>query len=162
MGEIGVTPSHGFPAWVIRKVTRSPYAHAFIATGNGDEIIEAEPNGARIGHASEYRTVVWLRGLTDGLNGAQRVLIVAWARRHLGTPYSWIDDAMIGFADLFHWAPRWMRPRLASDSTLMCSQLCVAAVEAGGRDLFPNSPDGAVSPGDLARANEALTKGAKP
>lgn len=162
-GWIGVTPSKGFIPLMIRLVTRSPHAaHAFIATGVDDEIIEAEPDGARRGHASEYADVIWLENLAAPLSVAQRAGAVAWAVAHLGTPYSWVDDAEIGFVSLFHWAPRWMRRRLASIAQLMCSQLCAAAYLYGADDdLFGAAlPPGGVSPGALLRLDRARGKAA--
>ena len=157
-GTVGVTPASGWVAQCIRWITRSRAAHAFIATGNGDEIIEAEPGGARRGHASDYRKVWWLDELTAGMTPEQRRTAVAWAVAHIGTPYSFVDDAYIGFARLFHWAPGWMRRWLASDQTLECAQLCDAALLAGGRDLFPGRPAGSVAPSDLDRLNSRLSK----
>lgn len=155
-GWIGVTPASGFVPWCIRLITRSPHAaHAFIATGNGTQVVEGEPEGARYGDASGYPDVTWLVGLAAGMTPQQRATVVAWAVAHLGTPYSWIDDAEIGFTRLFGWAPRWMRRRLRSTRTLMCSQLCDAAYLAAGVDLFADGrPAGAVSPGDLYRLNQ--------
>jgi uncharacterized protein YycO len=140
-------------AWVIRAVTRAPVAHAFLATGNGTQIIEGDPRGARYSDATRYRDVTWLTHLSEGLTDAQRAEAVQWAVAHLGTPYSWLDDAYIGFQRLFGWAPKWMQSILSSDHTLMCSQLCCAAYRSVGVDLFPGRPDGAESPGDLWRLN---------
>jgi uncharacterized protein YycO len=159
-GDIGVTPSRGFVAWAIRAITGSPHAaHAFLATGDGTQIIEGDPHGARLNDAGHYRNVTWLTNLSAGMADAQRELVVAWARAHLGTPYSWIDDAEIGLVRVFHWAPGWMRRRLRSDRTLMCSQLCDAAYHAAGVDLFTDGrPAGGVSPGDLWRLNRARSR----
>ena len=156
---IGLTRGHGLFGALVRAVTRSKWGHAFIATGVGDEIIEAEPTGAQRAHAAKYSgEMVWLPALTSGMTPADRQAAVAWAVDHLGTPYSWVDDLEIGFVDLFGWAPGWMKARLASDSTLMCSQLCVGALRAGGHDLFPTRPDGGVSPGDLGNLAARLQK----
>lgn len=152
-GTIGVTPSSGFVPWLVRVVTRGPVAHAFIATGRGDEIVEGEPGGARLGHASEYKVVYWLTGLAAGMSTVERARAVVWAVDHLGTGYSFLDDLSIGLEDLFGWTPPFMRRRLASTRTLMCSQLCDAALQAGGLELFPDRPAGAVSPNDLYRLN---------
>lgn len=157
-GLIGVVPSRGFVAWAIRRITRSQVAHAFIATGRSDLIIEADPNGARLSRARYHARVVWLSGLRSRLTDAQGAAAAQWARQHIGTPYSWIDDAEIGFVDLFGWAPGWMRSRLRSDKTLMCSQLCVEAYRAAGVDLFPGRPGGAVSPGDLLRLEQGVSR----
>jgi uncharacterized protein YycO len=150
-GTIGLTPSHGFVARCIRLITRGPYAHAFIATGRGFEVVEGDPNGAKYSDARRFSKVVWLEDLTAGMSLPDRQRAVAWAVAHLGTPYSWIDDAAIGWRDLFGFALPGSKRRLASDATLMCSQLCVAALRAGGRDLAPGEPDGGISPNDLWR-----------
>lgn len=153
-GDIGVVPSHGFVAWAIRTITRAPVAHAFIYVGNR-HIIEADPKGMRWNDVTSHPMRQWLSNLSRDLTADQRAKIVDYMRAHIGTPYSWIDDAEIGFTDLFHWAPGFMKRRLRSDRTLMCSQACVAAYRAAGVDLFPNRPEGAVSPGDLWKLNEA-------
>lgn len=155
-GTIGVTPSRRFVAWAIRVLTRCPQAaHAFVATGKGDEIIEGDPHGARRSHARYYPRVVWLEDLAAGLSDAQRAEVVAWAVSRLGTPYSWLDDLEIGLVDVFGWAPAFLRRRLRSDRTLMCSQLCDAAYRAAGVELFADGrPAGGVSPADLYRLNE--------
>jgi hypothetical protein len=156
-GDIGVTPSSGFAAWVIRVATRSPHAaHAFLATGNGTQVIEGDPHGARYNDARHYRDVTWLTNLSAGMTDAQRAEAVAWAVKHLYTPYSWVDDAEIGLVDVFHWAPGWMRRRLRSNRHMMCSQFCDADYHAVGRDLFRDGrPAGGVSPGDLYKLNAA-------
>ena len=59
-GSYGVVRTSGFVAWTIRKLTRSTYDHAFIVTGFDGTIIEAEPNGARIGQITEYDDVAGL------------------------------------------------------------------------------------------------------
>lgn len=156
-GIVGVTPSRGFVPWLIRTVTRGPVAHAFITTGNGDEIVEGDPHGARRNRASQYRRVYWLLNLTAGMTAEQGVLAAGWAIERLGTPYSWLDDLAIGLVDLFGWAPACLRRRLASSRTLMCSQLVDAALEFAGWDLFTDGrPSGGVSPNDLFRLDEQL------
>ena len=154
--SIGVTRSKGFVPWAIATITRGPWAHAFIATGHGFQVIEGDPRGARYNDCRSYRKVEWLENLTAGMSLADRQAAVAWAVEHLGTPYSWIDDALIGWRDLFGFSLPFTKRRLASDKTLMCSQLCVAALRAGGRDLAPGRPDGGISPNDLWRLDRSL------
>lgn len=152
VGDIGVTPSRGFVAWCIRAITRCPgAAHAFVYIGDG-RIVEADPHGARVAKPSNYPRVQWLTLLSEDLTDVQRDQIKVWCLAHLGVPYSWQDDAAIGLTDLFGWAPRFLRDRLNSQRTLMCSQLAVDAYRSVGVDLFPGIPGGAISPGDLWRA----------
>lgn len=156
LGDIGVVTSPGFVSWAIRKITRSPVSHAFIYAGDG-LVLEGWSSGLRWNKVSAYPDVVWLTNLSRNLTPVQRADIVAWMRAHLGTPYSFLDDAEIAFVDLFHWAPHFMRDRLRSDATLMCSQACVASYrEAAHDDLFPTKPAGAVSPGDMWKLNRSL------
>lgn len=161
VGDIAVTPSRGIIAAGIRLVTHCPEAaHALVYTGlvpgsqPGQTAIEADPHGARPANPHKYPRVTWLTGLSARLTGPQRDQIRIWCIAHLGTPYSWLDDAAIGMVDVFGWAPACLRARMRSDATLMCSQLCVEAYRAAGVDLFPGLPGGAVSPGDLWRANQ--------
>lgn len=151
-GDFGVTRTSGFGSWVIRVVTRSKYNHAFIVI-DAEHLIEGEPGGARPNKLTAYPHAAYSSiNLTD----AQRNQIVAWAKAHIGTPYSWLDDLEIGLVDLFGWAPKWMRKRLSSTRTLMCSQLVDAAYAAAGVQLFSDGrPAGGVSPGDLARLIDA-------
>jgi uncharacterized protein YycO len=154
-GDIGVVTGPGFVAWAIRMVTRAPVSHAFVYVGSG-RVIEGWQSGVRYNDLSNFTGVIWLTNLSAGLSIQKRLAVVDYCARHLGTPYSWIDDAEIGFSDLFGWAPRWMRRRLRSDRTLMCSQLCDQAYQSAGVMLFKDGrPAGAVSPGDLWRANQA-------
>lgn len=145
-GDFGVTACGGLMGRLIRWATRSSVNHAFVYITDG-RVVEGDPHGARYNTADSYPNAVWSNlPLTD----LQRAQISIWAVAHLGTPYSWLDDVEIGLTKLFDWSPRWMRRRLASDRTLMCSQLVAAAYEAAGIDLFPNRPNGSVTPGDLA------------
>ena len=147
LGDFAVVATGGWPSAVIRWVTRSKVNHAVLYIGNG-YVVEGEPAGARVTPVSNYGDkLIWANWpLTD----EQRPAVAAWGKAHIGTPYSWLDDAAIGLADLFHWVPGILRKRLASTSTLMCSQLVDAAYAAAGVQLFPDGrPAGAVSPGDL-------------
>lgn len=121
-GDIGVVASPGFVGRMIRLITRSTVNHAFVALGDG-RVVEGWQSGARYNDVTAYPSVQWLTNLSSSLTASQRTLICAYATMHIGTPYSWVDDAEIGFTDMFGWAPRWMRRRLASDRTLQCSQL---------------------------------------
>jgi len=80
-----------------------------------------------------------------------RAAIVDHARGHIGAPYSWVDDACIGLADMFRWhVPTWVRTRLARPDRLMCSQLVDTAYLKAGVHLFSDGrPPGMVAPSDL-------------
>ena len=146
LGAFGVTATNGWKAWVIRAVTRSTVNHAFVAVGNG-RIIEANPFGADLGWVGEYPHAIWSDAPPDGKGPA----VAAAAIRLKGTPYSWIDDACIGLADVFGWhVPEPVRKRLTRRTRLMCSQLVDTAYRDAGLELFHDGRiAGDVSPGDL-------------
>lgn len=146
-GDFAVVNTGGsLVARLIRWATRSPVNHAFVYVGGG-QIIEAEPNGAQLADVRKYPDAIWA---DVDLTQPERTGIVSWARGHLGTPYSWVDDLEVGLVDVFGWAPKFMRDRLASTATLQCAQLVDAAYAAAGVQLFDDGrPCGGVSPGDL-------------
>jgi hypothetical protein len=153
LGDFGVTRTNGPAAWLIRLVTRSAVNHAFVFVGNG-QIVEANPSGAAIGTVTEYPHAIWSHvALTTqqrhAINNAARGFTTANDGK--GIPYSWVDDACIGLADLFGWhVPEPVRARLSKRTRLMCSQLVDRAYSMAGVHLFPDGRiDGDVSPGDL-------------
>ena len=147
LGAFGVTATSGWKAWVIRAVTRSDVNHAFVYVGDG-RIVEANPSGAAVGNVDEYPHAIWSH---MALTTQQRHAIANAADTLVGTPYSWVDDACIGLADLFGWhVPEPVRARLSGRSRLMCSQLVDVAYSKAGVHLFPDGRiPGDVSPGDL-------------
>jgi cell wall-associated NlpC family hydrolase len=143
LGDFGVTRTNGPAAWLIRLVTRSAVNHAFVYVGNG-QIVEANPSGAAIGTVDEYPNAIWSH---VALTTQQRHAINNAARSLVGTPYSWVDDACIGLADLFGWhVPEPVRARLNRRDRLQCAQLVDTAYAMAGVHLFV---DGRV-PGDCA------------
>jgi hypothetical protein len=153
LGAFGVTATSGWKAWVIRRVTHSAVNHAFIYVGDG-QIVEAQPSGATVSPAVDYPNAIWSHvPLTTqqrhAINNAARGFTTANDGK--GIPYSWVDDACIGLADLFGWhVPEPVRARLNRKSRLMCSQLVDRAYSMAGVHLFPDGRiDGDVSPGDL-------------
>lgn len=160
LGAFGVTATPGWKAWVIRAVTRSTCNHAFVYVGaqtfdyngrryvNEPAIVEANPSGAALAPLTEYPHAIWSH---MALTTQQRHAIANAAHALVGTPYSWVDDACIGLADLFGWhVPEPVRHRLNRRDRLMCSQLVDRAYAMAGVQLFPDGRlSGDVSPGDL-------------
>lgn len=146
-GDFGVVTTSGWAARLIQTVTRSHYNHAFIYAGNG-RIIEARPSGAGYG-TLDYPAVLWSN---VPLNPLERDNVVAAAVKMIGTPYSWVDCAAIGIADLFgQHIPELVRKRLNRRDRLMCSQLVDTAYLLAGVHLFSDGRvPGDVSPADLA------------
>lgn len=147
LGAFGVVATGGWQAWCIRKVTRSPVNHAFLFLGD-DDIVEGDPKGAQISPVTKYPDAVWS---TMPLTDVQREWIAAHGFWHVGTPYSWLDDAAIGLADIFgHKLPPLIRRFLSRKDRLMCSQLVDVSYQEAGVHLFDDDRlPGDVSPGDL-------------
>lgn len=147
-GQIGLIPHpHGWVEHAIETVTRAPVHHVVVAITE-TLVIGADPAGATVHRVSDYPDAVWSHfGLTD----QQRHAIVVWASAHVGTPYSFLDDAAIGIALLSGIpTPRWVQERLSSDRHLQCAQLADAAYLAAGLHLFDDGRlPGAVYPGSF-------------
>ena len=147
-GDFFVVATPGWQAWCIRVITRSPVNHAFMLTETG-RIIEADPGGVREVDLSNYDGMYQVWSNLD-VSPLTKAAVVVAARSHLGDPYSWIDDACIGLADLFgiH-VPAAVRRRLADPSRLECAQLMDEAYLEVGVHLFS---DGRI-PGDVSPAS---------
>ena len=146
-GDYFVVRTNGWAGVLIRWVTRSTVNHAGILV-NGGAVVEARPAGAGYAAARDYTAATWSHfPLTD----AQRVAIIGAANGLVGTPYSWVDCACVGLADLFGInVPEPVRKRLRRRDRLMCSQLVDTAYLDAGVHLFSDGRiPGAVSPGDL-------------
>jgi hypothetical protein len=126
------------------------YQHAVLVLDN-DELIEAEPGGARIRPVSEYdgTNVVWSDWpLTD----AERAAIVAAGRSLEGTPYSFLDYAMLA-AHRLHIPVPGLRRYIASTGHKICSALVDLGYKLGGQTMFDDRRwDGDVTPMALVPA----------
>jgi hypothetical protein len=96
----------------------------------------------------EYPHAIWSH---VALTTQQRHAINNAARSLVGTPYSWVDDACIGLADLFGWhVPEPVRKRLNRRDRLQCAQLVDRAYTMSGVHLFQDGRiEGSVAPSDL-------------
>jgi cell wall-associated NlpC family hydrolase len=125
------------------------WEHAFVFVGDG-QIVEAMPGGARLADVSEYdgRPLLWSTGripLTDG----QRAAVAGAARGFLGVPYGFGDYLSLALLR-FHVRPGWVKRRVASNRTMICSQLVDASLLAAGVHLYADGRiPGDVTPGDL-------------
>lgn len=128
--------------------SRSPAVHAFVVVSKDGLIIEAQPQGACTGHASDYPTAVYS---TWVLTTEQQQAIVAAAYSLVGTPYNWLDDLALGLTRRFGWhLPQFVLRRVASPDHLQCAQLVDLAYAKAGIILFADGrPGGDVTPGDL-------------
>ncbi|WP_037603450.1 hypothetical protein [Streptacidiphilus rugosus] len=124
--------------------------HAFVYVGD-DQLVEAEPGGARLAQLEEYagRPVAWSTGHV-AMTDEQRSAVVEAARSFLGVPYSARDYVALALWH-FHLRIPWARHVMASRRSMICSQLCDAALLAAGVHLFADGREpGDVTPADLA------------
>jgi|SRR5882724_1905405 len=124
----------------------SEFEHAFIVLDD-EEILEAEPGGARIMPLSEYdgTNVVYSDWpLTD----EQRSAIVREARPLVGTPYSWLDYLALALRR-FHVPIPHLRRYIAATGHMLCSQLADEVYRRAGVQLFNGRDPGDVTPADL-------------
>jgi hypothetical protein len=126
------------------------YQHAVLVLDN-DELIEAEPGGARIRPVSEYdgTNVVWSDWpLTD----TERAAIVAAGRSLEGVPYSFLDYVALA-AHRLHIPIPGLRRYIASTGHEICSALADLGYQLGGKTMFADHRWlGYVTPMALLRA----------
>jgi uncharacterized protein YycO len=127
----------------------STYSHAGILLDHTGSILEAEPGGARIAHADEYRDqLVWSSwSLTQG----DRLSLVRRARGLVGVPYSALDYfAML--AHRIHLPMPGLKRYIAADAHMICSQLVDETYRRAGFQMFRDGRwPGYVTPQDLAQ-----------
>jgi uncharacterized protein YycO len=121
------------------------YSHAFITLG-GTEIVEAEPNGARIGSVTEYTDGRPLFVSSPELTEDKGEAIADRATLLIGTPYGFLDYLAIAF---HHWHLPGLKFIAARSSSMICSTLAVFSYKDEGIDLFPELLPGYVTPAML-------------
>lgn len=139
----------------------APVNHAVLYVGpqagfGKPQLIEARPHGAGFADWDAYgESMIWLPQLISG----DPHRIAATALSFLGVGYGWLDLVAIAFAQQrfrqlvkdrpLDAQPWWVR-RVESMHTLICSQLCDAAYQLSGVQLFDDARiPGLVSPADL-------------
>lgn len=125
------------------------YQHAGLCVG--DQVIEAMPGGAILTPLSRYTCcatgdTVW-SNLPLGV--AEQEAIASSGLALEGTPYFWGDYFSLALEQL-HIRPAWVRRRVATSKSMICSQLVDRAYANAGFHLFADGRDpGDVTPGDL-------------
>jgi uncharacterized protein YycO len=147
LGAFMVTPTGGWFAKLIRKVTHSKVNHAAVYVGAGF-IVEAEPHGARVHLASHYPNAIWSE---PPISVHTQLAIIHAALDLVGTPYNYLDILAQFLVRSFNWkAPKWALKRISDPSRLQCAQLVDVAYDKAGVKLFADGrPNGLVAPSDL-------------
>jgi uncharacterized protein YycO len=154
MSDIGryvVVRTGGFPAWVIRRATHSPYNHAFIIVSDEGDIVEAQPGGVVKSHISRYKGCQAAWNEHENYLPDEAEAVAQKALSLVGVPYNDIDIVELGLESLGHpW--NWLAKIAAGDGELICSQLVVVCGKAGLMNWQCGKPTPAdVTPGDLGR-----------
>jgi hypothetical protein len=125
------------------------YQHAGLCVG--DQVIEAMPGGAILTPLSYYTdrppgSTIW-SDLPLGVTEADAVASAGLALKD--TPYFWGDYFSLALEQL-HIRPAWVKRRVATSTSMICSQLVDRAYANAGFHLFADGRDpGDVTPGDL-------------
>lgn len=157
-GDIGLTQISGEVGKLIRIGQWlngdgfADYQHAFVYVG-GDQIIEAEPGGARLAPVSEYSNIYWCRNLSKNFNPADRAAIVAAALKFKGVPYSAADYLALAAKRLHIPAPH-LDKFVKSTGHVICSQLCAASYDQAHLPIYDHWT-GWVTPLDLYNSDKA-------
>lgn len=154
-GDFALTRIEGWTGRLIRaglwlNGDGSPVQHALVYVGGG-MVVQAMPNGAEyIPLVDASPPVVWSTGKIP-MTSEERWDIVTEACHLVGTPYSFADYAYLGLAR-FGLRPAWLREYIASERSLICSQLVDVCYQRAGVQLFDDGRlPGDVTPGDLWR-----------
>lgn len=126
------------------------YEHAFVLVGD-DEVVEAEPGGARLAPVSTYagRPLRWSSGHIQ-LTSDQRAAIVTAARGYLGVPYSFLDYAALAAHRFRLPGTASLKDYIADTRHQICSQLVDQCYQDAGVHLFRDGRwPGYVTPADL-------------
>jgi hypothetical protein len=153
-GDFGLTRVHGPFGRLIRfgqywYGNSSEYEHAFLVLSN-NEVLEAEPRGARIVPLSNYLNDPHTVFVKVPLTPEQRIAIDAAGRSLEGIPYSFLDYLALALAK-FHIKPKFITNYIKTDKHMICSQLVDEAEFMVGFQMFDDGREPSqVTPGGLS------------
>lgn len=152
-GDFGLVSISGMGGFLVRLGQGllgdgwSDFHHAFLVLDN-NEILEAEPGGARIVPLSNYAGTNAVYSDWD-LTDEQRAALVRIGRSLVGTPYSWLDYLSLAL-HRFHIPAPHLRRFIADSGHMLCSQLIDAAYLRAGLHMYDDGRwSGDVTPADL-------------
>lgn len=150
-GLYGVVRTPGNGPRIIRWATRSWCDHAFVVVNFAGDIIEAEPDGVRLGNLREYAGCRVELNTGEHTTSSQRATVAAAAQAMIGKRYNDIAILNLGLETLGrHWQ---FLARIADgDHELICSQLVAICGQTAGLDwMCGASHPSEVTPAMLAR-----------
>jgi hypothetical protein len=110
------------------------------------KFIQAEPHGAELAEFP-LNLGAWSTGLL-GISPDTGAVIAMTAYGYRGTPYGFLDYGALA-AHRLHIPVPGLKNFMASDKTMICSQLVAQCYLKAGVVLFPGDEPGDVTPGDL-------------
>lgn len=128
-GDILVERGSGFPAWLVRMLTGSPYTHVALAVG-GRQI--AEIGATFPARVVPFRPSDWTVLRYPGLGLEQKARLARWCRSQVGQRYDW---AAIWELGVRLWGN--VHACLESRRRYICTELVLEAYEAAGIYLAP-------------------------
>lgn len=154
MGQVGIlTKNPGWYGRLVQWFTGSPAYHAVFVTS--DRLcVSAETPRIMMRPLSHFdgNGIVW----TDVTyaSDAARESAVRFAFGQVGKPYAYWDIVLLVVARILKTkTPKRILRRVQDRRQWFCSELCDAALEAGGVELFPmDRPPQAVTPADFLAA----------
>ena len=140
-GDVLVERGSGFPAWLVRWLTNSPYTHVALALGGGQI---AEIGATFPARVIPFRPSDWTVLRYSGLSLDQQARMIRWCRSRLGRRYDW---AAIWELGVRLWGG--VHACLESRRRYICTELVLEAYEAAGIDLVPPGCD-ILTPAEVA------------
>lgn len=116
----------------------SVYSHAFVIVTPEGGTIEAQAAGVVRATVASHGPDVTILSAPEGVD---RAGVVAYATGRLGTPYNFLDDALLGVDCLL--GTTWH----SHSKSLICSELAALSWQAGGWPL--ERPAAEIMPSDL-------------
>ncbi|MFH8569976.1 hypothetical protein [Streptomyces sp. NPDC017993] len=139
-GDIGLTQISGHVGRLIRIGQWlngngfADYQHAFLVLPD-NQLLEAEPGGARVRPLSSYEGVEVLYVCPSGLSERQRADICSASRAYVDVPYSFLDYVAIA-AHRIHLPVPGLRRYISATGHMICSQLVDQCYKDAGVHLF--------------------------
>lgn len=155
-GQIGlVTAPETFHQRVIIWVTRTPIYHVIVGVSELD-CVSPGMDGTTVDDISDFPEIIWSE---YDLSPEQRQGIVAYALKHVGKRYNWLDNVAIAieFALGRHFPP-FLRRFFEKPGTYHCAQLAYDSLVLGGNiPVFEGKrPPGGLYPGLFLQEYERM------
>ena len=135
------------------------WEHAFLL-GPGNRILEAEPGGARLGTADEYKDVYWCNAIASQYTPENLTAVWTGAQKYVGTGYSFLDYEALAMHRLHIPFPG-LENYIKDSGHLICSQLCDQAYLDQGDHLFAGVWQGYVTPLGLYNLDQRIQNSIK-